>query len=386
MSAPRVKNLKLYRGDEYRPRWEPSPRLRRHGYRGRALQDDAGAWLPIEAAVALARALNDEAERGIAEGRRAPRRRGVERHPRSVAALWQAFKDSPRWQQLAASTRRDYDSKAALFLAAFGDEPAAALEPPHLYGWWEELHASHGHAMANGTLAVARLALSYAVRKGWRKSNPARQLGLTGVAPRVVFWLPAELEALVADADANGVPEVGDAVILAVHTAQRLGDVLQLAEDRIENGRLRLRQMKTNARISMPITQQLEARLAAIRTRRARGAVVSLETAASPRLVLDANGQPLDNSGFGKAFRAVRERVAVKFPECADKQFRDLRDTALTRLALAGCTVPEISAISGHSFQSVHQVLEHYLARTDAMADRAIERLATYLAENRYSV
>ena len=58
----------------------------------------------------------------------------------------------------------------------------------------------------------------------------------------------------------------------------------------------------------------------------------------------------------------MRAAVAETYAEAGSKLFLDLRDTAVTRLALAGCTVAEIRAITGHSMQSVHQVLAHYLA------------------------
>jgi hypothetical protein len=45
-----------------------------------------------------------------------------------------------------------------------------------------------------------------------------------------------------------------------------------------------------------------------------------------------------------------------------DLHFHDLRGTAVTRLALSGCTVPEIAAPTGHSPRDVEAILEaHYL-------------------------
>ena len=46
---------------------------------------------------------------------------------------------------------------------------------------------------------------------------------------------------------------------------------------------------------------------------------------------------------------------------------------------MAGCTVAEIRAISGHSLESVHQVLRHYLAQDEAMADTAIAKLQSWM-------
>lgn len=88
---------------------------------------------------------------------------------------------------------------------------------------------------------------------------------------------------------------------------------------------------------------RLEERIVAIRASRGAGHIVDLTLAR--RVVLHHAGRTLDSSSLGKGFRAVRCRVATDMPDVAEKQFLDLRDTAVTRLALAGCTVPEIRAI-----------------------------------------
>jgi len=53
-------------------------------------------------------------------------------------------------------------------------------------------------------------------------------------------------------------------------------------------------------------------------------------------------------------------------------QFRDLRRTAAVRLAEAGCTVPEIAAITGHTIDTTARILEAYLPRNFTMARAAI--------------
>ena len=52
----------------------------------------------------------------------------------------------------------------------------------------------------------------------------------------------------------------------------------------------------------------------------------------------------------------------------ADLQFMHLRHTAVTELAIAGCTTLEIAGITGHTIQSVNQILERYLVRTSDLA------------------
>ena len=50
----------------------------------------------------------------------------------------------------------------------------------------------------------------------------------------------------------------------------------------------------------------------------------------------------------------------------------------MTRLAVAGCTVPEIAAITGHSLNDVHNILDaNYLDRDPELAENAIRKLET---------
>jgi hypothetical protein len=56
--------------------------------------------------------------------------------------------------------------------------------------------------------------------------------------------------------------------------------------------------------------------------------------------------------------------------------FHDLRGTAVTRLALAGCTEAEIATITGLSLRNVRAILDtHYLNRDPALAVNAIRKL-----------
>jgi len=52
-----------------------------------------------------------------------------------------------------------------------------------------------------------------------------------------------------------------------------------------------------------------------------------------------------------------------------------LRGTAVTRLSEAGASPQEIRPITGHSLVSIHNILERYCARTDALASSAIIKL-----------
>ncbi len=361
-----------------RPRWEPGPGLRRRGIKGQDLKSPHGEWLDEMAALRRARELNAEVAADLEAG--APRHRmprpGTER---TCEAAWHAFKRTPEWERLAASTRQDYDVKALIWLEEFGGLSVAAIQRYHMRDWWEELYRERGHAMANGTLAVARRALSYATLKGWLAINPALKLEIVGLPPRTMLITPTEVLALVRTADAMNLASVGDAVVLALHTGQRQGDVLGLQLHNIKQETeewVDLRTAKTNVRVRVPATPVLKERLADMQRRRRADTVVSL---AEKRLIIGEHGEPYKSDFFRKKWALVRAETATEVPAVASKQFLDLRDTAVTRLALAGCTLMQIRSITGHSLETVHQVLKHYLVLDDAMAKAAITQLTTWM-------
>lgn len=368
-----------------RPRWEPGPTLRSAGFKGEDLRDDNNRWLGMEAAIARAKLLNEHVEAWRSGG--APRRRQErEQKPaRSCRALYDLWLQSPKFAKLAPATQRDYRLKAELWLDTFGDAPVHVLKKHDVYGWWEEAYREHGHSMANGTVAVVRSMLTYGTMKGWRDDNPAMKLGLETLPPRVVIWTPQECAAMVTTADAFGLHAIGDASVIALHTAQRLSDVLALQYSKTERGYVEFLQGKTKARVRVPQTDQLEQRLAAIRGRRSRGTTVSLQHIA--RVVLrDDTMEPHTGRSFNEAFNTVKRAVAADHPDAASKWFLDFRDTAITRLALAGATLPEIRAISGHKLDTIASVLQHYLALDHRMADAGVAKLKEWMASEGIAV
>jgi hypothetical protein len=62
-----------------------------------------------------------------------------------------------------------------------------------------------------------------------------------------------------------------------------------------------------------------------------------------------------------------------------DLHFHDLRGTAITLLADAGCSVPEIAPITGHNYKHVNHIHAIYLSRTGHLADAAIIKLDRHL-------
>jgi RNA 3'-terminal phosphate cyclase len=89
--------------------------------------------------------------------------------------------------------------------------------------------------------------------------------------------------------------------------------------------------------------------------------------------------RPFEADWYRKVFREVRAAAVLSCASLADFRDQDLRDTAVTWLALAECNKFEIAAITGHSLKSIDTILAHYLGLHPELARSAIGKLVTYL-------
>lgn len=171
----------------------------------------------------------------------------------------------------------------------------------------------------------------------------------------------------------DGAPvELQRALILAIHTGQRYGNLIRLRWTDYDGETIRLRQSKTSARVAIKCTATLKAMLNA--TNRA-----------GPFILTRSDGRPWHTEKDDKALAKEwhkRMEAAGFYPEgwenmsAAAKReclrFNDMRGTAVTLLAEASATIPQICAITGHSLQSATRILSHYMAMTEALSTAAI--------------
>lgn len=99
--------------------------------------------------------------------------------------------------------------------------------------------------------------------------------------------------------------------------------------------------------------------------------IATLPRTSTQVVVSEATDRPYRVNHFSHLFAEVRERAGIR----ADLQYRDLRRTAVVRLARAECTVPEIAAITGHTLASAQQIIETYLPPDSEVARGAIAKL-----------
>jgi predicted nucleic acid-binding protein len=155
--------------------------------------------------------------------------------------------------------------------------------------------------------------------------------------------------------------------------------------------------MKRNAKIDTKMTPQMSARVTEIRGRRREQAVVTI---GGTIIVNEATGEAYNKNSFNKRFRLVREEAAKRLAkvtrdprwqgpkifEIGELRYQDLRDTYVTRSALAGNDAAHIAAVTGHSLETITSIMKHYLAMTRAMADVATDRVVAWLSKEGISV
>ena len=303
---------------------------------------------PLRGAPGSADFLNDYA---MAERSQVEARKGT------LGSLIREFTMSPEFGRRAESTQKEYRRMLKQVETKFGTMPLAVLEDPRVRGdfldWHENVASESGPREADNRLTVLSAMLSWAVRRVRIFHNHAKGFERLHKSDRSdKLWLPEQIEAFMTVAPV----EMQRALILALHTGQRQGDLRKLAWSNYDGEGISLRQSKGSRRVYVPCTPALKNMLDGMD----REAAVILTTKTG--------------RAWQKRYFAEQWDEASKAAGITDLHFHDLRGTAVTMLAEAKCDVPEIASITGHSLKSVHTILEKYLSRTKLLAESAMTK------------
>jgi integrase len=152
------------------------------------------------------------------------------------------------------------------------------------------------------------------------------------------------------------------AVALALHTGQRQADICRLAWSMYDGAAITLRQGKA---------RRLGREAPVIRIPCTKALKVTLHSAERKAALILTTKTGL---AFKKRYFAEQWESTCKAAGIAGLHFHDIRATTVTMLAEAGCSVPEIVTITGHSMRRAQEILDKYLARTSRLAESAIAK------------
>lgn len=333
--------------------WQPSAAWRARGVMPRRLPDDVAASL----------AECDRLNRGL-PGDEAP----ALQRPRGATLrhlVWQ-FEQSRFCTAKAAKTQYEYKRLGRLAVAWKGDAAAASIADSDV----EALYASMAAATpseAGHLVAYLQILFGRGPKLGrqFPTHNPAAAAGIDHSREREpMIWSDMQVLYAVNGADAARLSTLGTAVLLNSYIGQRVGDLVRLPRLPLDGMVLRIQQRKTWARVALPVSivPEIAGRLALQRT---------IDACSSVNLLVDpATSRPINERWLRQAWALVRGRFSI----LADLQLKDLRHTAVVRLAERGATVPEICAVTGHTPASAHRILNTYLSPTETLAGNALRR------------
>lgn len=277
--------------------------------------------------------------------------------PGTLFTLIAEYKASAKFTGKAEVTRATYLRYLKLIEDKFGTMPIAVLSDIRVRGDFQDWRDGMAKTPRAADLAWTMLArvLSVAKDRGRISINVCERGGRLYQADRNdAIWTGDMIATVREDFPAH----LRWPFVLALYTGQRQGDLLRLPWSGYRDGRIRLRQSKNGRRVSIPVAGVLRDELALIPKR-------------GPIMLTNTDHRPWTSDGFGASWRKACKAAGIE-----GVTFHDIRGSAVTKLAEASCTVPEIATITGHSISDVDAILDaHYLSRSDALADSAIRKL-----------
>lgn len=275
----------------------------------------------------------------------------------TMGKLITEFKASTEFTGKSEKTRRAYARYLDLIRDEFGGMSFAAIQDKEARGdfkAWRDTMSSTPRAADYAWTTLTRV-LSFAKDRGRITVNVCERGGRLYEADRAEkIWTEDDVRRMLA----LHKPEISAALLLALWTGQRQGDLLKAAWTNYDGQTLRVRQGKTGARVAIPIASSVRTMLDAMPRR-------------ATTILTGVRGRTWTSDGFRTEWGK-----ACKLAGITGLTFHDLRGTAVTRLALSGCSTAQIASITGHSLKDVEAILDaHYLGGKIELAEQAILKL-----------
>jgi integrase len=275
---------------------------------------------------------------------------------------------SKSWRELRPRSRSGYTRYVDQIVKMWGDDLVADLEIEMV------VEARDARVktprIANHFLAVLTAMLWVAVERKRtfgiddNVAAKADRFGVkSGVKARKEYWTYEAEQTFLADADEND-PVIALGERILAYTGQRPGDSRAMLLTDYDSEKVQVIQSKTGAKVWVKCHKDLKPHLdKAVADARAKGII-------NGTFIRGLRGEPMGERYFATRWDAVAQRTGT-----SHLHRQDLRRTAVIRLAEAGCTVPQIAAITGHSLKQVENILETYFVRTYEMGAAAITKL-----------
>lgn len=276
--------------------------------------------------------------------------------PGSFDDLIVRFYKSSTWDELKPQTQRTYRGELERFRSKYGQRGARSMQARHIGNLLHTMRETP--SAANNLLKRLGQLFDFAILLQWRTDNPARPvkpLKITSKGFRT--WQEDQIALFEAAHPIGTRPRL--LFDLALYTAQRRSDLAVMGPQHIEQGRIRVRQLKTDKTLHIPIHPNLARSIAA--------------TPTGHLAFLTSNRQaPYTKESLGNWFRDQCDKV----DGLEGFSLHGLRKAASRRMAEVGLSNQLIKSITGHVTDSE---VSRYTrdAEQQRMADMAMENLAS---------
>ena len=267
-----------------------------------------------------------------------------------MAEIIREYIKSPAYTGLKPSTREGYDLAIKAIEATFFDMPCRKIEAHGsrtiFLEWRDEIAATRPRT-ADLYMSVLKRILWFGFDREMISRHPLEKVEkVSDGTRRDMIWTDDDIARFKASASEPLVR----AMMLAIWTGQRQGDLLKLTWKAYDGRSITLRQSKTNAHVRVKVSEELRAYLDAVK----RADAVTILT--------NGQGKPWA-TGFKSSWRKAVEKAGIE-----GKTFHDLRGTFVTLAYRSGASIKEIAEVSGHSEKDAESIIrKHYLVSSAAV-------------------
>ncbi len=258
----------------------------------------------------------------------------------SWTALIEAMRETDKWANFSPRYRKDLEPVFEYLKDKIGHQDVARLTQADIYDAMEK--NQHRVRFANYIPTAISMLSKLAIRKRWRKDNPAIDIEPLKV-PKArkkphLPWADWAVEKMRTEGEAfpRLIFEIG------VGSVQRPGDWVGFQWGDYDGATLTLRQNKTDKPLHLPCTEALRAAL--------DRAKAELEFVPHPsrHILTRADGSAMDYHAMRRPFARERKRLGLTAYDQHALRYRGVME-----LAWAGCTDDEIASYSGHTSKAM---------------------------------
>lgn len=247
----------------------------------------------------------------------------------TVKDLVRAYERSQPYSRLSEGTKRNYGYSLTKISNIFGDFPIDALTRRHVLIALQE--RIEGNGTRNMFVKVLGVIYKFGRQAEMTTARPTFDIDMYDLGehePWPEYLLAAVL------ADENDLVRL--AARLLFYTGNRIGDVCKLRWSAVRDGAIAVQQQKTGKALAIEMHRDLAAELA---NTPKRGLTI----------LADEHGRPFKVSKVRRELQLWASKRGHKVVP------HGLRKNAVNAFLEAGCTVAEVAAITGQTFQIVEQ-------------------------------